>query len=171
MRKYLIDTNIFIESSNRHYAIDICPGFWEFLDRVSDLENVKSITQVYDEFTPDNEELVNFKERLKNKGFFLQIENITPESYSATTISLQKEGYNKQAIDNFSQKADYFLIALALQEQYTIVTQEARMQTIPPNAPKPKRIKIPNVCEQLEIECIDIIEFLRRERAIFVLRE
>lgn len=166
MRKYLIDTNIFIESSNRHYAIDICPGFWEFLDRVSDLENVKSITQVYDEFTPGNEELVNFKERLKNKGFFLQIENITPESYSATTMSLQEMRYDQQAIANFSQKADYFLIALALQEQYTIVTQEARMQTI-----APKRIKIPNVCEQLEIECIDITEFLRRERAIFVLRE
>lgn len=166
MRKYLIDTNIFIESSNRHYAIDICPGFWEFLDRVSDLENVKSITQVYDEFTPDNEELVNFKERLKNKGFFLQIENITPESYSATTMSLQEMRYDQQAIANFSQKADYFLIALALQEQYTIVTQEARKQTI-----APKRIKIPNVCEQLEIECIDITEFLRRERAIFVLRE
>lgn len=166
MRKYLIDTNIFIESSNRHYAIDICPGFWEFLDRVSDLENVKSITQVYDEFTPDNEELVNFKERLKNKGFFLQIENITLESYNATTMSLQEMGYDQQAIADFPEKADYFLIALALQEQYTIVTQEARKQTI-----APKRIKIPNVCEQLEIECIDITEFLRRERAIFVLRE
>lgn len=96
----------------------------------------------------------------------MQIENITPESYSATTMSLQEMRYDQQAIANFSQKADYFLIALALQEQYTIVTQEARMQTI-----APKRIKIPNVCEQLEIECIDITEFLRRERAIFVLRE
>lgn len=86
-------------------------------------------------------------------------------------MSLQEMRYDQQAIANFSQKADYFLIALALQEQYTIVTQEARMQTIPPNAPRPRRIKIPNVCEQLEIECIDITEFLRRERAIFVLRE
>ena len=164
MRKYLIDTNIFIESSNRHYAVDICPGFWDFLDKISNLDNVKSITQVYDEFTPDIEELKNFRERLKSKGFFLPIENITPKSYITTTTTLQKMGYSPSAIDDFSPKADYFLIALALQEQYTIVTQEARTQALAKN-----RIKIPNVCERLGIECIDIVEFLRYERAKFVL--
>lgn len=94
MRKYLIDTNIFIESSNRHYAVDICPGFWDFLDKISNLDNVKSITQVYDEFTPDIEELKNFRERLKSKGFFLPIENIAPQSYITTTTTLQKMGYS-----------------------------------------------------------------------------
>lgn len=164
MRKYLIDTNIFIESSNRHYAIDICPGFWDFMDEMSHLGNVKSIIQVYDEFTPDIEELKNFRERLKNRGFFLQIEDITPDSYNNVTTTLQKMGYVQQAIADFSAQADYFLIALALQENYTIVTQEARTQAIAKT-----RIKIPNVCERLGIECIDIIEFLRHERAKFIL--
>ncbi|MBX7490839.1 DUF4411 family protein [Helicobacter turcicus] len=30
-------------------------------------------------------------------------------------------------------------------------------------------MKIPNICENLGINCIDIAEFLRRERARFVL--
>ncbi len=30
-------------------------------------------------------------------------------------------------------------------------------------------IKIPNVCESLKIDCIDIAEFLRREQARFIL--
>lgn len=164
MRNYLIDTNVFIESSNRHYAIDICPGFWDFMDRMSNLSNVKSIIQVYEEFTPDIEELKNFRERLNNRGFFLQIEDITPDSYNNVTTTLQTMGYAQQAIADFSAQADYFLIALALQQNYTIVTQEARTQAIAKN-----RIKIPNVCETLNIECIDIIEFLRYERAKFIL--
>lgn len=28
---YLIDSNAFIESKNRYYAFDICPGFWLLL--------------------------------------------------------------------------------------------------------------------------------------------
>ncbi|RDU53203.1 DUF4411 family protein [Helicobacter sp. MIT 01-3238] len=164
MKKYLIDTNIFIESANRHYAIDICPGFWDFLIKISKLDNVKSIIQVYDEFTPDDERLKNFRQNLKGNHFFLPIENITPESYNEVTKTLIDMGYAQQAIANFSKHADYFLIALALQENYIIVTQEAKSGNNAKN-----QIKIPNVCDRLGIECIDVVKFLRDEKAKFVL--
>lgn len=66
-------------------------------------------------------------------------------------------GYYQDAIKNFSSSADYFLIALAYQESYIIVTHEAKSGS---NAKR--QIKIPNVCEKLNIECIDVAEFLRR---------
>ena len=164
MKKYLIDTNIFIESANRHYAIDICPGFWDFLIKVSKLDNVKSIIQVYDEFTPDDERLETFRQNLKGNHFFLPVENITPESYSKVTITLIDMEYTQQAIANFSRHADYFLIALALQESYIIVTQEAKSGNNAKN-----QIKIPNVSEKLGIECVDVVKFLRDEKAKFIL--
>lgn len=62
MNKYLIDTNIFIESARRFYAFDICPGFWKFLGKCSESDSVKSISKVYDELTSDNSNLQDFKE-------------------------------------------------------------------------------------------------------------
>lgn len=166
MAKHLIDTNIFIESANRHYAIDICPGFWDFLTKASKSNNIKSIIQVYDEFTPDDERLEHFRQNLKNNNFFLPIESITPETYNNITLTLSNMGYQPQAIENFSKRADYFLIALALQENYIIVTHEAKSGN---NAKT--QIKIPNVCEKLKIECIDIADFLRQHQVQFILKD
>lgn len=164
MDKYLIDTNIFIESAYRFYAFDICPGFWEFLDKSSDSNYIKSIIKVYEELQPDKEELTNFIEKLKDKEFFLDIENITVASYTKISKTLQEIGYYEDAIRNFSSVADYFLIALAYQESYTIVTHEAKS-----GSNTKSQIKIPNVCEKLTIECIDISDFLRREKVRFIL--
>lgn len=30
---YLLDANIFIQAKNRHYAFDVVPGFWRWLER------------------------------------------------------------------------------------------------------------------------------------------
>ena len=166
MRLYLIDTNIFIESAYRYYAFDICPGFWDFLEKASDSDYIKSIIKVYEELQSDKKELENFKEKLKDKEFFLPIENITPDSYAKISTTLQKMGYYQEAVSKFSRGADYFLIALAYQESYTIVTHETKGGN---NAKS--QIKIPNVCEQLNIKCIDIAEFLRHEKAQFILKE
>lgn len=167
MNKYLIDTNIFIESAYRFYAFDICPGFWQFLERCSQTDSIKSISKVYDEITSDNPNLQEFKERLKNTGFFLPIKDITRDSYEKIAETLKAMQYKQQAIDDFSSGADFFLVVLAYQESYTIVTHEAKNGNNARNV-----IKIPNVCEQLEIiKCIDIAEFLRCERVRFVLEE
>ncbi|MBX7490838.1 DUF4411 family protein [Helicobacter turcicus] len=126
MSKYLIDTNIFIESAYRFYAFDICPGFWEFLKKCSQRDSIKSISKVYDEMTPNDSNLQDFKEQLKNKKFFLPIESISLESYAKVSKTLQTMQYTPLAIKNFSNGADYFLVALAYQESYTIVTHEAK---------------------------------------------
>ncbi len=166
MNKYLIDTNIFIESAYRFYAFDICPGFWEFLGKCSESDSIKSISKVYDELTSDNSNLQDFKEKLQKAEFFLSIENISLESYEKISQTLQTMQYTQRAIQDFSSGADYFLVALAYQEAYTIVTHEAKSGNNARNT-----IKIPNVCEQLRINCIDIAEFLRNKQARFVLEE
>lgn len=94
----------------------------------------------------------------------MPVENITPESYNQVTKTLIDMEYTQQAIANFSRHADYFLIALALQESYIIVTQEAKSGNNAKN-----QIKIPNVSEKLGIECIDVVKFLRDEKAKFIL--
>lgn len=166
MNKYLIDTNIFIESAYRFYAFDICPGFWEFLEKCSQTDYIKSIDKVYSEITSSKPELQDFREILKSAGFFLSKDKINPKSYMKVSQKLVEMKYSKSAIEKFSSGADYFLIALALQETYTIVTHETKSGNNATHI-----IKIPNVCEQLGVSCIDIAEFLRCERAKFVLEQ
>ena len=31
---YLLDSDVFIRAKNDHYGFDLCPGFWEWLERV-----------------------------------------------------------------------------------------------------------------------------------------
>lgn len=166
MKKYLIDTNIFIESAYRFYTFDICPGFWEFLSSIADSGYVKSINKVYDEIKEAKQELMDFKDKLQSQDFFLPIENIKDKTHTKIAITTQQMQYKQEAIGHFSSSADYFLIALAYQESYVIVTHEAKSGN---NAKT--QIKIPNVCEKLGIECIDVAEFLRRHNVQFVLKK
>lgn len=126
MKKYLIDTNIFIESAYRFYAFDICPGFWDFLEKILNLGYAKSIINVYDEIRGAKQELMDFKEILKTKDFFLPIENITDKTHAKIATTMKEMQYEQDTIRHFSSGADYFLIALAYQESYTIVTHEAK---------------------------------------------
>lgn len=164
MNKYLIDTNIFIESAYRFYAFDICPGFWDFLEQCSQTDSVKSISKVYDEITSNGPNLQDFKEKLQKAGFFLSLDGINLESYATISQTLQTMQYTQKAIQDFSSGADFFLVALAYQESYTIVTHEAKSGNNARNT-----IKIPNVCKDLNINCIDVAEFLRREQARLIL--
>lgn len=100
---------------------------------------------------------------MKNRGFFLSIENINPESYAKISQELQTMRYTQKAIQDFSSGADFFLVALAYQDSYTIVTHEAKSSNNAKNT-----IKIPNVCERLNISCIDVAEFLRSKQARLV---
>ena len=40
---YLLDANVFIQGRKLHYGFDICPGFWDWLDRENAAGNVLSI--------------------------------------------------------------------------------------------------------------------------------
>lgn len=72
--------------------------------------------------------------------------------------------YGKNAIRDFSSKgADYFLVALAYQDNYSIVTHEIEA------GKDAKRIKIPNVCKELGINCINVADLLKKERVRFIL--
>ncbi|WP_448218276.1 DUF4411 family protein [Endozoicomonas sp. 2B-B] len=31
--QYLLDANTFIQAKNQYYAMDICPGYWDWLER------------------------------------------------------------------------------------------------------------------------------------------
>src|SRR5215510_10726967 len=46
---YVLDTNVFVQAHRRHYAFEICPGFWDCLIHHHETGRIVSIDRVRDE--------------------------------------------------------------------------------------------------------------------------
>ena len=81
---------------------------------------------------------------------------------AAVSAWATSQRYEPSAVSIFLQKADYYLVAHALEGKHTVVTHEI------PSA-STRKIKIPDACIGLGIKCMTPFEMLRKERARFVL--
>ena len=53
---YLLDANIFIQAKNRHYAFDVVPGFWRWLERAHGIGIAGSVERVREELLVGQDE-------------------------------------------------------------------------------------------------------------------
>lgn len=53
---YLLDANIFIQAKNRHYAFDVVPGFWRWLERAHGIGIAGSVERVREELLAGKDE-------------------------------------------------------------------------------------------------------------------
>ena len=156
---YLLDANVFIESRNRFYGFDICPGFWEWLDKAHSEGKVFSIEKVADELVDDD--LADWVQA--RSGLFLRPDADVVNSLQATSAWATSQDYDAAAVTTFLESADYYLVAHAHAHGHVVVTQEVIANT-------KKKIKIPNACIGMDVKCMGIFDMLRAERARFVLR-
>lgn len=64
------------------------------------------------------------------------------------------------------KRADAWLIAVALKDGYTIVSNEKIV-----DIKEKKNIKIPRVCQDFQIECIDIFSFIQKNEIEFGIKK
>ncbi len=166
MKKYLLDTNIFIQSHKMHYHPSFCQSFWTWLSRAHSSNCFFSIDKVKNELVrgssaTDTDELSLF---VRNAGF--------PDSFFIPSITDVKvvskyraiiqwanshTQYNHVAKADFASfdKADAALIATAMAHDYIVVTAE----TSAPNSVK--SIKIPDAAKAHDVKTITLTELLR----------
>ena len=163
---YLLDTNIFIQANKIQYPFDIFPGFWEWLERDITDGLIHSIEPVYVELMKGNDDLKDWVDRYKYTDCFLKVEDIdTQKAYRdiAKWVYSPDLGYTDTAISEFFNVADSWLIAKAISTDSSIVT----LERYDPNIKR--RIKIPNVCKQFDVEYINTIDLLRKMNVKFEL--
>lgn len=158
---YLIDSDVFIQAKDRHYGLDFCPAFWEWLIRANDDGRVFSVEQVGDELTGHDDDLKSWAAE-RDEQFFLRATSDIVPRLGEVSAWVTAQGYEEAAINTFLEAADYFLIAHALAGGHTVVTHEVAAATL-------RKVKIPNVCIGLKVRCINPFTMLRNERARFVL--
>lgn len=159
---HLLDANVFIESKNVYYDFETFPGFWDWLDAEQMYGNLGSIQSIYDELVGGNDDLADWAKDRKKLGWFIQNDDIETQrifrQIASWVIDYDFRGIAKS---EFLYGGDPWLIAKAKAIGATVVTQE----TFEPQSKR--KVKIPNVCREFGVPCINIFELLRQNGAVF----
>jgi predicted RNA methylase len=156
-RGYVLDANAFIEAKNRYYGFDICPGFWGALIGQHEAKRIFSIDRIRNELSEQDDEVKAWIEEQAPDSFFKKTED------SAVIATFQRlvawvysvDQFADHAKTEFSSVADGWVIAYAAVNHLTVVTHEEF-------APHSKRkVPIPNVCVEFEVEYVNTFEMLR----------
>lgn len=147
--KYLIDT-CSLTKMRHTYPADIFPAAWAKLTELADRGILSSAADVWEELSVFEDEISLWAKR--RSDFFLPLsKNI---QLHATSILSSHPGLLD--LKKNKSSADPFVIGTAIELSCSVVTEEIHSNS-------PTRPKIPNVCNELGIECINIVEMFRRE--------
>lgn len=157
--KYIIDSNIFVQSKNFEYSFQYCQAFWDMILICAQKDMVCSIKSVHTELMQKNDELTNWINcsLLPSTPNFFEDNFQSMQSYAEIIAwSSAHPKYTSPAKSEFADfhRADAHILAHAKEQSYGIITAEK-----PDNAVK--RIKIPNVAAQFNIQTLTLFDFLR----------
>ena len=99
---------------------------------------------------------------MRGSNLFLKPDESLPSALGKVSQLITSQNFEKRAVEDFLKTADYYLIAYAYKDHYTIVTHEGRSDST-------KKIKIPNICIKLGLDFITPYEMLKQEEARFIL--
>lgn len=160
---YWLDTNVFIQAKNGPYRFTVAPGFWVFLDEQSSAGNIRCPKMVYDELIKNESPRDGLALWVKNRrqsGLFVSATRPVQNAMRTVADHIYAK-YQQHHVAEFLRGADPWLIAHALHSKGTVVTHESDRK---PNA---KKVRIPNVCGELHVPCINTYEMLESLGAEF----
>lgn len=163
---YLLDANTFIEAKNSYYHMEICPGYWRWIEMQSLVGDVASIESVRDELLKGDDELEVWAR--ENKGVFLSVsDEHTQEAFAQVAIFAEAaaQAMRPGVLNEFLAGADPWLIAKAISTGGIVVTHEKRDPNIR------RKLLIPNVCDHFDVRCINTFDLLLKLKAEFVLAD
>ena len=151
---FCIDTNVLIQAWQRYYSPDFCADYWDILNRLGHDGRIFIPEAVHDEINKTEDALSRW---LKNSR--IPVKSVNESVLSCLNKIYAKDEVHKFLVDNTKLRsiADPWVIAHAIDEQATVVTKEGKVTAVPS-----RRIKIPNVCENMGVPCIDDFEMIRR---------
>lgn len=162
MSGYLVDSNILI-NSNRNYRQQFFPIVWQFY---LNMPNFYMIDRVYDELLTKDDDLKKWtKQNFATHKILADtcIAEYTQVVKYLTDSNLWTAAGAQQWKDDPS-KADPWLIACAMKNSYTIITDEN--DTGPNGKPTDNEPKIPFVAKHFGVPTISFWSFLDRSHFI-----
>ena len=154
---YLLDSDVLIQAHRMYYAFDICHGFWESLQHHHRENRLYSIAHVKDEIKGGlKDALFTWAYDTMPSSFFQKADNLDVlAAYSEIIRWVQSEKFTEAAKEEFAKSADGWIIAFSKAKNYSVVTCETYEKD------RRNKVKIPNVCLQFNVPCIDTFTLLR----------
>ncbi len=149
MKKYCLDTNVFIEGWNRYYSMDLSPEYWSILDDLAKQGRIFSPIEVKREIEKTDDGLYKW---IKDRPYIFKDIDIEVQKHLRRIMAS-----HGRLVDSIKQRsiADPWVIAFAIAENAIVVTKEE------PAGSGSRRIKIPDVCDALNVLCINDFEFAK----------
>jgi len=166
-KRYVLDANVFIEAHQRYYAFDICPGFWLALARQHEKKRVFSIDRIKAELVGSNDPLSDWAKDKAPGTFFKRTADTNVSDAFADMVNWvqAEQQFTPEAKSLFASVADGWVIAYAKTNDLVVVTHE----DYAPDAKK--KVPIPNVCLEFNVEYCNTFAMLRDLKVQFVLRK
>lgn len=159
---YLLDANTIIDAKRDYFEFERVPEFWEWIQHQGEIGNIKIPIEIYEEFEEarksdgDRDELAEWAAKENVRASLLLHEDADPALVSHVINAGYCSDPTDQEIETIGR--DPFLVAHALADHRnrTIVTTEVSK----PAKQRANR-KIPDVCRDLQIQCINNFQLLR----------
>lgn len=150
--RYCLDANVLIQAWQKYYAPKICPQYWEILNELGRQGRIFIPELVYDEIIRTEDDLSIW---LKNSS--IPIQKISEPVTLCLRAIYSNNPEHKNLVDNTKSRslADPWVIAHAINENATVVTKEEKVTAL-----NSKKIKIPNVCDNMGVRWINDFEFI-----------
>lgn len=165
MKKYLIDTNCFINPKNSYYRFEFAENFWQQLAHRLRTKELILLKAVYDEIikngNPDDKLTVWLKNQSDIKPFNVRNNPEVLNCYAQIFQYIDKSSrYNGAAFNAWAKEsvADPWLIATAMQFDYPIVTLETKKN--PPLNSFASNAKIPDVASHFNVSCLLLYDYM-----------
>jgi len=154
---YVLDANVLIEAARHYYAFDLAPRFWESLVSHADDGRIQSIDKVKAELERGKNGLAEWVKRDFDGAFASTDDTDVIQVFSEimTWVNGQDQ-FSNAAEAAFAGGADGWLVAYAKMKGYVVVTHEVLAPDVR------RKVPIPNVCKEFDVEYIDTFEMLRR---------
>jgi len=151
---YTVDTNIVV-TLNRDQPRDVYPSVWQALERLIAEGRCFMSREAYEELVKVDDECAPWA---KAQSGLVQ-EATDEELAVVNTITNQHPGWVQETLN----AADPFIIAQAVEQEFVVVAFEKRKG----QGTADHNLRIPNVADEWEVQCVTFQELARREGWVF----
>ena len=143
--------------------MDFSPAYWDMIDKHIEDGSVLILDQVYQELTKGDSDVSEWIKERKDSGLVQKFhDEATQEEYKKIVDHVARGDYKPEVIAEFLTGADPWIIAACKAHDMVLVTKETYSTS-------KKKVKIPNICREFDVEYINDFEMIRRLEAKFIL--
>lgn len=146
--------------------MDVVPGFWDAIDLAGKQGEVFVIHEVFTELREGKDEVAEWirtREAYKHDQRH-DVPTTLAFKQVGKEVRDRRPAYKKAAIPQFFNGADPWIVAYCAAHGHIVVTQEIA---------EPRRlakVKIPDICAPMGVQCVNTMELLRALKVRLVLR-